>query len=611
MGVQYMPNIENATFVIKGVPIERSCTVPSNLLDLAEIDRSCSGTPNYRLRVTRPSGALQCMTATRLRVTRPSGALQCMTATRLRVTHPSGALQCMTPTRLRVTRPSGALQCMTATRLRVTRPSGALQCMTATRLRVTRPSGALQCMTATRLRVTRPSGALQCMTATRLRVTRPSGALQCMTATRLRVTRPSGALQCMTATRLRLTRPSGGPAVYDSYQARQRLRLTRPSGALQCMTATRRGRGIASNHSFITSRLRVTRPSGALQSMTATRRGRELAPNFLSLEKMKNNSSDQNMSISYTEFLLLGFPGISASRPLLVIPFLFIYTAILTCNSIIMYRIWVEMTLQSPMYWLISLLFAINISSTTAIMPKFLLSLAFDLSQISLSGCLVQMFVIYFTVVVESAVVLMMTLDRYVAICWPLNYHIIMTKKLLVLLTLISMARGVILISPIVIPLSGVQFCRSNVILSFACENMGLLNLGCGDISKMHITGLFIRIFVSVIDGTILLISYIKILYTAMKIITGKDRYKALNTCGTHLIVAMLIYSCGLLSSIVYRIGTSISINVQNLVSAIYFLFPAAVNPLIYGVRVKEIRVSLKKAYGRKKLEFGGVTQTT
>ncbi|KAM4796250.1 olfactory receptor 52K2-like [Rhinophrynus dorsalis] len=332
----------------------------------------------------------------------------------------------------------------------------------------------------------------------------------------------------------------------------------------------------------------------------------ELVPNFLSLQMMKTNSSDQNMSISYTEFILLGFPGISSSRPLLVIPFIFIYTVILSGNSIIMYRIWVEKTLQSPMYWLISLLFAIHISSTTAIMPKFLLSLAFDLSQISLSGCLVQMFVIYLTVVVESAVALMMALDRYVAICWPLNYHIIMTKKFLLLLIFISTARGVIFISPIVIPLSGVQFCRSNVILSFACENMGLLNLGCGDISKMHITGLFVRIFVSVIDINILLISYIKILYTAMKIITGKDRYKALNTCATHLIVAMLIYLCGIMSSIVYRMGASISINVRNLVSAIYFLFPAAVNPLIYGVRVKEIRVSLKKAYGRKEWDFRG-----
>ncbi|KAM4796252.1 olfactory receptor 52K2-like [Rhinophrynus dorsalis] len=242
-------------------------------------------------------------------------------------------------------------------------------------------------------------------------------------------------------------------------------------------------------------------------------------------------------------------------------------------------------------------------------MPKFLISVAFDLNQISLSSCLVQVFFVYFTVIFESSVVLMMTLDRYVAICKPLNYHSIMTKNVLVLLTFLSIIRGIVLVAPIVIQLSGVQFCRSNIILSFACENMVLLNLGCGDIATIHFTGFIIRIFITVVDGGIFVVSYLIILHNAMKIITGRARHKALNTCSTHIMVAILILFLGFLSSAVYRFGASISINVQNLLSAIYFLFPTIVNPIIYGIRVKEIRVSLKKCFGMRHLDTEEVQQ--
>ncbi|XP_077155425.1 olfactory receptor 52Z1P-like [Ranitomeya variabilis] len=315
----------------------------------------------------------------------------------------------------------------------------------------------------------------------------------------------------------------------------------------------------------------------------------------------------QNQSrsfFSHTEFLILGFSDLSEHRSLLIVPFLFVYMVILAGNCLILFRIWVEKTLHSPMYTLISVLFAVNVSCTTAIMPPFLLSLAASVFQISLGGCLVQMFFIYLTVILESAVVVFMALDRYVAICKPLRYHNIMTTRFLLQLLAIGLLRSALLVCPIVISVSKVQFCGSNIIRSFACENMVLLNLGCGDVSKVHITGLAVRIYVSGFDGILILISYLNILRTAMRIIRGPALNKALHTCSTHLIVAMLIYTSGFLSSIAYRIGDAIPVNMQNLISAIYFLFPAMVNPIIYGLRVKEIRNCLMKIYMRKKLDI-------
>ncbi|KAM4697318.1 olfactory receptor 52K2-like [Discoglossus pictus] len=307
-----------------------------------------------------------------------------------------------------------------------------------------------------------------------------------------------------------------------------------------------------------------------------------------------------NGSFSHTVFILFGFPGFPYSRRFLIVPFLSIYVVILTVNVTIIHRIWVEKSLQSPMYFLISLLFVVNITCSTSFMPKFILGLAFGLNQIALGGCLMQMFFIYAALTFESTVVLIMAFDRYVAICRPLRYHDIMTNQFLIYLILISLARCIILITPTVILVYQVQFCSSNLILNFACENVVLLKLGCGDTSRARVIGLAIRIFITVGDISILCCSYMNVLYTAI-IVMGKGRSKALNTCGTHLTVAFMIYTCGMFSAVIYRVEAYVSVDVQNMTSAVYFLFPSTIDPFIYGLKVKEIRVCLVRSFGRKK----------
>ncbi|CAH2322860.1 olfactory receptor 52Z1-like [Pelobates cultripes] len=300
-----------------------------------------------------------------------------------------------------------------------------------------------------------------------------------------------------------------------------------------------------------------------------------------------------NTSFSYTEFLLLGFPEIYEFRHLLVIPFLLIYIVTLLGNSLVSYAIWVDNTLHSPMYVLISTLLVSNISYTTTVMPKFLLSIAFQLNQITLSGCLNQMFFIYAVGICESNILLLMALDRYVAICKPLRYHNIVTNRLLVQLFIIGLFRSTFLGLLLVFFASTIEFCRSNIILNFSCENMSVLSLGCGDISKIQLVGLVVRIIIVFPDGSLVLVSYLSILYTLMKSNVGQSWGKAWKTCSTHLIVTMLTHSCGLVSSIIYRVNNSLSLNGQNLVSLVNFLIPATMDPVIYGFRMTEIKRSL------------------
>ncbi|XP_029457653.1 olfactory receptor 52K1-like [Rhinatrema bivittatum] len=268
-------------------------------------------------------------------------------------------------------------------------------------------------------------------------------------------------------------------------------------------------------------------------------------------------------------------------------------------NSLMIYVIWREESLHSPMYVLMSALCTVHICNLTTIIPRMLLGLIFNLNLISLPACLIQMFIIYCGVTLESSILVVMALDRYVAICKPLRYADIMNKTLLTQLALAALVRGGCIVFPIVFLACQVWFCRSNVIWHFACENMALLLLACSDISKSNIVGILLRTLVVLVDISLILVSYVQILHAAMKISSGSILHKALHTCGTQLLIIFLGYFCSLVSSVVYRAGKSVSQDVHNLFSAVYFILPATVDPIIYGLRVKEIRQCIKKLLRR------------
>ncbi|XP_075053696.1 olfactory receptor 52K1-like [Mixophyes fleayi] len=313
----------------------------------------------------------------------------------------------------------------------------------------------------------------------------------------------------------------------------------------------------------------------------------------------ERSSLSQNVSFSYTGFILFPFPGLRNYREFLVLPFLLVYSLIVAFQVIVSYTIWWEKSLHAPMYILIALFLVVNIISTTTVIPKMALSLLGQ-NQISLSSCLTQMFFIYSSVMFKSVVFLLMAFDRYIAICRPLRYHDIINRNSLIQLWTVGLARNCFLVSLVIFLASRAQYCRSNIILNFVCENVILLKLACGDVSGIQLVGLMVRTGVTVSDVGILLVCYLKVLQTALKFAAGSARHKALHTCGTHLLVALLVYSCGLLSSILYKVEDSISHDFQNISSVIYFLLPAAVNPIIYGLWVTEIKDCLMKPWKKK-----------
>ncbi|XP_003764772.1 olfactory receptor 52Z1-like [Sarcophilus harrisii] len=306
-------------------------------------------------------------------------------------------------------------------------------------------------------------------------------------------------------------------------------------------------------------------------------------------------------NISYRDFFLVGFPGLRERRWLLVLPASCLYALILASNALIVSTVATQRSLHQPMYVLISLLLAVNVCAATAVLPPMLPGFLRSAKPVSLERCLTQMFFIYFTLLLDYNLLLAMALDRYVAICHPLRYADLVTSRLLGPLAAAALSRSLAVAVPLVVLTSRARFCRTAVIRHFACEYIALLSIACGDLTFNNRLGLALRLLTVTFDLSLLAASYSRIIYAAFQISSGGARAKALHTCGSHLLVIFTVYLSGLSTSIVFRFAKSVSQDVQNLLSAIYLLLPGALNPIIYGVRTREIRQHVERLlWGRE-----------
>ncbi|XP_055051613.1 olfactory receptor 52K2 [Misgurnus anguillicaudatus] len=300
-------------------------------------------------------------------------------------------------------------------------------------------------------------------------------------------------------------------------------------------------------------------------------------------------------NISHTEFLLVGFPEVYKYRRLLFLPFFLIYILVVVGNSLLLLVIRNTESLHSPMYILVSALAVVDIIVPTAIIPAMLLGFLFDLNEISLAGCLTQMFVTHFFSSVESTILLAMALDRFVAICKPLHYTEIMNSSMFLKLLLFTLIRSGTIMFALVALAASLSFCESNVIHHCYCDHMALVSLACDSIAKNNAMGLAVIICFVGIDISVIFFSYVKILHVVLGAAAGEDRWKAFHTCGTHLMVMMCFYFVGSITFLSRNLHIPIPIDINTFLGVMYIVFPASVNPIIYGARTKEIRNALVK----------------
>ncbi|XP_012358977.2 LOW QUALITY PROTEIN: olfactory receptor 52B6 [Nomascus leucogenys] len=306
------------------------------------------------------------------------------------------------------------------------------------------------------------------------------------------------------------------------------------------------------------------------------------------------NNSDTRIAGCF----LTGIPGLEHLHILLSIPFCIMYIAALAGNGILICVILSQAILHEPMYIFLSMLASADVLLSTATMPKALANLWLGYSHISFDGCLTQMFFIHFLFVADSAVLLAMAFDRYVAICSPLRYVTILTSKFIGKIVTAALSRSFIIMFPSIFLLKRLHYCRINMIAHTFCEHMGIAHLSCSDISINVWYGLAAALLSTGLDIILITVSYIHILQAVFRLPSQGARSKALSTCGSRICVILLFYVPALFSVFAYRFGgRSIPHYVHILLANLYVVIPPMLNPVIYGVRTKQILEGAKQMF--------------
>ncbi|KAM4862094.1 olfactory receptor 1C1 [Thomomys bottae] len=293
------------------------------------------------------------------------------------------------------------------------------------------------------------------------------------------------------------------------------------------------------------------------------------------------------------EFVLLGLPISPEHQRVLAVLFLAMYLVTVLGNLLIILAIGCDSRLHSPMYFFLSNLAFVDICFTSTTVPKLVVNILTDIPTISFAGCFAQLFFFISFVNMDSLLLCVMAYDRYVAICHPLHYTTKMSLRICLWLVaglwIITCFHA--LLHTVLIAL--LNFCGSSVIHHFFCDLNPLLQLSCSDVSMnlmvIHVVGGLLAITPLIC----ILISYVLIFSTILKVTSTQGRQKAFSTCGCHLSVVVLFYGTAIG---VYFSPSSLHTPERDILSAVmYTVVTPMLNPFIYSLRNKDMKTTLQK----------------
>ncbi|XP_037377599.1 olfactory receptor 10A4 [Talpa occidentalis] len=298
------------------------------------------------------------------------------------------------------------------------------------------------------------------------------------------------------------------------------------------------------------------------------------------------------------EFVLESFSALSSElQALLFFLFLTIYLVTLMGNVLIILITTVDSALQSPMYFFLRNLSFLEIGFNLVIVPKMLGTLIIQDATISFLGCATQMYFFFFFGAAECCLLATMAYDRYVAICDPLRYPVIMDRKACAQLAAASWFSGFPVATVQTTWIFSFPFCGANRINHFFCDSPPIIALVCADTSLFELEALTATVLFILFPFLLILGSYISILSTIFRMPSTEGKHKAFSTCSSHLLVVSLFYSTAILTY--FRPRSSTSPEGKKLLSLSYTVVTPMLNPIIYSLRNSEVKSALKRVIHR------------
>uniref|UniRef100_A0A8D1JWB0 Olfactory receptor n=1 Tax=Sus scrofa TaxID=9823 RepID=A0A8D1JWB0_PIG len=293
-----------------------------------------------------------------------------------------------------------------------------------------------------------------------------------------------------------------------------------------------------------------------------------------------------------TFFILLGLTQNPKEQKVLFVIFLLFYILTVVGNLLIVVTITVNKTLNSPMYFFLASLSSIDLIYSSSISPRLISDLFFGYNTISFESCMTQLFTGHLFGGSEISLLLVMSYDRYVAICKPLHYLVIMSQRVCVVLLVLSCIGGFLHSIIQLSSIHGHPFCGPNVTDHFMCDMFPLLKLVCTDTYVIGILVVANGGLMCIIFFLLLLMSY-GVIFNSLKNLSQEGRWKALHTCGSHITVVV----CFFVPCIFIYARPAKTFPIDKSLSVFYTTISPMLNPLIYSLRNSELTNAVKKLW--------------
>lgn len=298
-----------------------------------------------------------------------------------------------------------------------------------------------------------------------------------------------------------------------------------------------------------------------------------------------------------TEFILKGL----TNRPELQLPlfllFLVIYSVTMIGNLGMITLICLNAQLHTPMYYFLSNLSFVDLCYSSVITPKMLVNFVSEENIIPYAGCMVQLYFFLVFLIAESYMLMVMAYDRYVAICRPLLYNIIMSHHVCSLMVIVVYLMGFIVSTIEVGLILKLPYCEV-LISHYFCDVLPLMKLSCTSTHDIEMTVFFVAGFNIAVTSITVIVSYAFILSSILRISTTEGRSKAFSTCSSHFAAVGLFY--GSASFMYLKPSTASSLAQENVASVFYTTVIPMLNPFIYSLRNKEVKAAMQKTLRRK-----------